>query len=825
MNNTESITASGRAEGQGANDSATDEQPQSPLRSRLFWRIATVVFLCIITIEAILLIFSWFAERDRWLMRIDDSLALLAPILSVSERYEELDRLVSHTSETGQHDLQGYILKTDQGTLKSGGDIKGLEQVSLEGMRRSIDYDTGFYDSVLSLTRSRDNTAMTLWYRVDASHVKDELRGFVVRIVGLVVLISVFVTAGCLLGLTPLLIRPLQKLDRLMLIGQRKGLRKIMAPTEFMERQDELGNVYRSFEQLTQALISAEDDNVSMTERFQGFADLGADSFWETDHRFRINYAAGDIVGMFGMRPQELIGLNSRQMGVRMAGVIPEFPDLASSLKAQGFWEGAIHSREGGTNRRTVRIVAKTLVDDQGLFRGVRGAVIDTSVASKLAAELQYQASHDSLTGLYNRREFARLLTQEMREKRRGDKSLCVCMLDLDRFKVVNDNCGHAAGDELLKQLARQIQSSVRKSDAVSRHGGDEFTVLLRECSLEDGVRIAETIRKAICEFKFQWEARFYTVGVSIGITRVLEDMDDGEAAILAADSCCIKAKNMGRNQVQAYSSTDESVARKQGEIQWMTRISQALEEDGFLLYQQPIMAIGDERGERSNCEILLRMQGLDGQVHCPEEFLPAAQRYGFMGQIDRWVIDHVIAWLQHQSLDTDKRLRVHINLSGSSVSDDSFQVYLRDKLNAEDVRAHHLCFEITETVALGDTAKTIEFLKEIRAIGCRVALDDFGTGFSSLSQLKRLPLDYIKIDGEFIQGIADNPHERALVKCIADFASILNVKTVAEAVESEEVYTVLEELSIDYAQGYLFGEPGPMCDVSELCTIRQSAA
>ena len=790
---------------------------QSPLRSPLFWRIATVVFLCIVIIEAILLIFSWFGERDRLLTRIDDSLALLSPILSVSEDYHELDKLVSHSDQSSQHPLLGYFLRTSQGHEKSGGNFQDLQAVSSAPGKRLFDSGTGVYDSVLSLTHDDKSRDVTLWFRVDGRHVVDELRAYVFRIVGLVVLISLFVTGGCLLGLTPLLIRPLQKLDKLMLIGQRKGLRQITAPAAFVARKDELGNVYRSFEQLTHALIGAEDENSVMTERFQGFAGLGADSFWETDHRLRISYAAGDIAGMFGIDPGKLIGLGPGQIGARLKNQIPEFEEIVPALKNQGFWEGRLQSLHDEATLRTVRIVASVLFDDEGGFRGVRGAVIDTSVASELAAELKYQATHDSLTGLCNRREFDRILMQEMLEQQTKNREFCVCMLDLDRFKIVNDNCGHAGGDALLQQLAALILSVVREHDLVSRHGGDEFTVLLRDCGLEDGMRIADAIREAMSDFRFQWEGRVYSVGASIGIAEVVPEMKDAETVLLAADACCLKAKNQGRNQVQAYSPGDEVVARQYGEIQWMARISQALEEGRLLLYQQPIVAIGDNHDDEFHCEILLRMQGQDGTIHSPGEFLPAAERYGLVGKIDRWVVSHVISWLESQSLASEQRLCININLSGMTVSDESFQVFLREALSQSEVLAHHLCFEITESAAMGNTGRTIAFLQEIRAIGCRVALDDFGTGFSSLSQIKQLPLDYIKIDGVFIQDVVDSRLDRALVKCVADFARILNVKTVAEFVESDVVCDVLKELDIDYAQGYLFGKPAPLTGIQAL--------
>ncbi|MGQ7847249.1 putative bifunctional diguanylate cyclase/phosphodiesterase [Granulosicoccus sp. 3-233] len=810
-----SATVTRRGRHLASDETRGAEPSQSPLRSPLFWRITTVVFVCIVIIEAVLLIVSWFAERDRLLTRIDDSLALLSPILAVSDDHHELDSLLGRSGRSSQHPLIGYVLETSAGVERLGGDVAGLQAGLSASSGRVFNADSGVYDSALTLSQGDESLAMTLWYRVDARHVVDELQAYVFRIVGLVVLISLFVTVGCLLGLTPLLIRPLQTLDRLMVTGQRKGLRQITAPAALVARRDELGNVYRSFEQLTGALISAEDRNNTMRERFQGFADLGADSFWETDSRLRICYAAGDISGMFGISADELTGMSLRQLKQLLAGECCDADSIVPALKDQGVWDGQLQHPAESAGLRTVRIVARAMWDDDGRFRGARGTVVDTSVASELSAELKYQANHDTLTGLCNRREFARVLAREIEGQKSDGRQFCVCMLDLDRFKVVNDNCGHAAGDNLLLQLASLIQSTVREQDLVSRHGGDEFTVLLRGCGLEDGTRIAENIREAMNQFRFQWEERVYSVGVSIGIAECVAEMSGAETVILAADACCIKAKGLGRNQVQAYSSSDEVVARQTGEIQWVARISQALEDNRLLLYQQPIVNIGDKDDGEVHFEVLLRLQARDGTIHSPGEFLPAAERYGLVGQIDRWVVRNVIDWLEGLALPAQQRLCININLSGVTLSEESFQEFLLQTLAENRMLCSHLCFEITESAAMGNAGRTVAFLNELRKLGCRIAMDDFGTGFSSLSQVRQLPLDYIKIDGVFIQGIVESELDRALVRCVADVAGVLNVRTVAEVVESEAVYQVLQELGIDYAQGYLFGKPAPLMDVS----------
>ena len=790
--------------------------PHPPLRSPIFWRIATVVFISIVVIEAVLLVFSWFSERDRLLTRIDDSLALLTPVLVGSEQANELEKLLYHGELGGQHPLRGYVMQWSNGVKLQNGDTQGLIERVAGKEQSFFDSKTGTYDSYRIVPSVDSSLEAGLWLRIDASQVNEELRSYVFRIIALVILISLFVTAGCLLFLTPLLIRPLQKLNQLMLIGQSRGLRHVSTPEEAINRNDELGNVYRSFEQLRCDLIASEDENNHITNRFQHFADLGADSFWEVDKHLSLTYAAGDLSGMFAIDTSQVLGQSVRQLRAQMKHAIPDINSVLSSLKTNGFWEGSLKLPGDNNGDRVVRIVASALLDDKGRFAGARGTVVDVTVASKLARELKHHASHDALTGLSNRREFDEMLDQALNDYRQKGKSLCVCMLDLDRFKIVNDNCGHAAGDLLLKQLAELIQKSVRDNDTVARFGGDEFTVILLGCNLENGIKIAEKIRQMIDAYRFYWKEEVYNVGVSIGIAEASPSLDCNESVLLAADACCIKAKRLGRNQVQFFSPTDETVVKHHDEMQWMASITQALEEDRLALYQQPIAPVGKPQNNVIHFEVLLRMLGRDGEVYSPNEFLPAAERYSLIGKIDRWVVNHVIAWLSRQPIDAQTQLCVSINLSAMTVSDNSFQTFLYSCINECNVFPGHLCFEITESAAMKDTSDTIEFLNSMRTLGCRIALDDFGTGFSSLSHIQKLPLDYIKIDGAFIKDIVDNPLDQALVRSVVEVAGILGVKTIAEFVETDEAFTILEQLKIDYAQGYLLSKPKVLGDLIE---------
>ena len=801
---------------------------RSAISSPIFWRIAGVVFVCIIAIEALLLTVSWFGERERQLSRIDESFALTKVVGGSAEIKPLLDALMQPKSSGYDGvPLLGYLIKHDGLIVARRGNTEKLDD-SLAVAQNRLSSKNWIYDTRILAEQSatpvqqqllpaqsagRMQTQILL--RLDVAEVGAKLKGYVFRITGMVLLISVFVTAGCLLLLTPLLVRPLQRLNLLIQAGQEVGLQNSSAELSDLNRTDEIGHVFRSFDSLRAQLAEAENENVRITKRFRHFSNLGADCFWEIDRDKKLNFVAGDIAEMFDLEPGQVIGKSVRRILRSLKSKLPDFYSVVPSLVQHGHWEGVLKKSSGETDDRTIRIVASPLYDEDNRFVGARGTVVDVTVASDLAKNLQYQATHDSLTGLFNRREFDRLLAEAISNWKDSRVPFCVCMIDLDRFKVINDNCGHAAGDLLLKQLAEQIRKSVRSGDVVARFGGDEFTILLYGCAIDSGVRIANAIREVVDRYRFNWKNKVFEVGASIGIADTDSSLGTVEEVLLAVDACCIKAKNLGRNQVQAYSPTDESVARQQGEMQWMARITEALQNNQLVLYYQPIVSVEDPVDTGSHFEILLRMRASDGTIYSPGMFLPAAERYSLIDKIDRQVADLAMSWISRQSIGPDTNLKVNINLSATTVSDDQFQRHLLKRINELGVNAKHFCFEITESAAMKNIFKTIEFLNSMRSMGCTIALDDFGSGFSSLSQLQTLPIDYIKIDGALIKDLPDSEINRALVKSVSEVAKILRVKTVAEFVENEEILRVLGELDIDYAQGYLFGKPMELVDLS----------
>ncbi|WP_249975619.1 ammonium transporter [Vreelandella olivaria] len=439
------------------------------------------------------------------------------------------------------------------------------------------------------------------------------------------------------------------------------------------------------------------------------------------------------------------------------------------------------------------------------------GAVVvfqDVSLTRKLSEQLNYQATHDNLTSLVNRRAFETTLTSLLEQPNRYN---VLCYLDLDQFKIVNDTCGHLAGDELLRQVALKLKAHVRNSDTVARLGGDEFALLLPDCPLEKARLICEAVRSDIESFRFAWQGHTFGIGVSIGLVAITPEypmrLTD---ALHAADAACYTAKEAGRNRLHCFKPNDHVLLERNGELQWVQRLQNALDNDTFRLYAQPIRPIcATGPGYR---EILLRLEE-DGEIISPGSFLPAAERYHFMPRIDRWVVRNTLAWLtDHCRSDNHQEVGSWgINLSGESLSDSDFCKDLIQQVQEAGLPMGSLCFEITESAAIAQLSKVSELIQSLQALGCRFALDDFGTGLSSFSYLKQLSVDYLKIDGNFIRNLHQDPIDRAMVEAIHAVGKALNIDTVAEFVEHTSTLSILQELGIDYAQGYLLGKPEPL--------------
>lgn len=428
--------------------------------------------------------------------------------------------------------------------------------------------------------------------------------------------------------------------------------------------------------------------------------------------------------------------------------------------------------------------------------------------------ELRFHAYHDPLTGLLNRREFERAIDHAVRTAARDRSTHLLCYLDLDQFKLVNDTCGHIAGDELLRQLAMVLSRNIRNSDTLARLGGDEFGLLLHACSLEDGQRILQTLLEHIQDFRFLWEGMTFQVGCSIGATLITSDSISVADSLSAADVACYAAKELGRNRLHIYQVDDQGLALRRKEMQWVARISVALEENRMALFHQPIYRIDGDKTPKIAChEILLRMVDENGALIPPGVFIPAAERFKLMMPIDRWVIRSSLSAIAEGKVPLDMKaedLLLFINISGATVNDEGFFDYVQQQLREFDIAPQKICLEITESAAISNIHQSIPLFGRLRDIGCKFALDDFGSGLSSFGYLKNLPVDFVKIDGSFVRDITRDPIDMAMVEAIHKISHVMGLQTIAEFVESTDVLKALQGLGVEYAQGYLLGHPKP---------------
>ena len=447
-----------------------------------------------------------------------------------------------------------------------------------------------------------------------------------------------------------------------------------------------------------------------------------------------------------------------------------------------------------------------------GKIIGVVLVMHDVSRERQYAAKLSYQASHDALTSLINRTEFEQRLGHALKSAAQLSRHHAVMYLDLDQFKVVNDTCGHAAGDQLLRQISAVLLKRLREGDTLARLGGDEFGVLLENCPPDHALRIADQLRQTVTDFHFTWETRSFSVGVSIGLVNVKDGPFTLTDVMSAADAACYMAKEKGRNRVQVYHSEDSDLSLRQGEMEWISRLQKALKEDRFVLYTQDIKGLDAKRQHGTHCEILMRLLDERGELVPPMAFIPAAERYNLMPAIDRWVIRTAFATISREQTEGGAVFEIcAINLSGGSIGDEGFLDYVREQFaHFPAVRPESICFEITETAAIARLDKATHFINEMKSLGCRFSLDDFGAGMSSFAYLKHLPVDFLKIDGGFVKNMADDPIDRAMVEAINSVGHITGKQTIAEFVDSDRVIALLREIGVDYAQGYGVAKPRP---------------
>ncbi len=455
----------------------------------------------------------------------------------------------------------------------------------------------------------------------------------------------------------------------------------------------------------------------------------------------------------------------------------------------------------------------------------VLGAVLvfrDVTEVRALGREIAHQATHDTLTGLLNRREFEKHLQQAIDRARADGVQHALCHIDLDLFKLVNDSSGHAAGDELLRQIAQLLRSRLPRGTVLARPDGDEFVLLFEDCPLERAGGLAEELREAIRDFRFTWYDKTFDVAVSIGVVRVTADTESLYDAMQSADVACRVAKDEGRNRVHLYQQNDLTILRRQREIGWVQRLNEAVRENRFTLYCQAIQPLKGRKKRVGHYEILARLQDDNGHIVTPAAYLPAAERYHLMPMVDRWVVREALTQLQSLNWESLPELGCfNINLSGQSLYDPEFLPFVLETVRESGVATRHLCFEITETAAVTNLATAMRLIGTLKGAGCRFALDDFGSGLSSFAYLKSMRVDYLKIDGVFIRNLPDDASDVAMVSSINQVAHAMGIQTVAEYVENDAIRETLVKLGVDYGQGYALAVPRPLAqtlkDIQEL--------
>ena len=466
-------------------------------------------------------------------------------------------------------------------------------------------------------------------------------------------------------------------------------------------------------------------------------------------------------------------------------------------------------SRTNG-NERSIELSASPIRNSAQELIGAVVLLHDVTEMRGLARQMSYQATHDALTGLVNRREFERRLEEAIESGHRGDGQHVLCYLDLDRFKIVNDSSGHLAGDSMLREVAKLLRDAVRDSDTVGRLGGDEFGTLLVGCPLDKARQIADDLTRSVGEYRFVWKDKIFNIGVSVGLVEISRESGTLEELLAAADTACYVAKKQGSGRVVVYSARDEALARHTGEIQWLQRLQSALKENRFHLYQQVIVpAHGDDGGPA--LEVLLRLQDEAGHELPPSEFMRAAERYRLMGLVDRWVVQTTFAALGRGAIPVPAHRSVAINISGQTLGDAQFLEFVVECFDTSGVAPAQVCFEINESAVVANLDHARRFVGVLHGMGCQFALDDFGSGVGSFSNLKNLPLDYLKIDGSFMRNLERDTVNQAMVAAMIKLARTLNFKVIAEQVEDAASVDVARRMGVDYLQGYAIGRPQPL--------------
>ena len=587
-------------------------------------------------------------------------------------------------------------------------------------------------------------------------------------------------------------------------------------------------NTIRRGERIAKALRDAQEQAYLAQAQSHVTLESIADAVLCTNHDQQVTYLNNAAELLTGWSAAEAVG----QPLATVLHILPESDTHSVTAEVERILAGeqrsgpsagsVLQRRDGATTAIQER--AAPIRDSHDQVTGIVFVMRDITQERAFAAQLQHQATHDALTGLANRREFERLLRLAIDDEARSGGAHALLYLDLDQFKVINDTCGHAAGDQLICQVSWVIKQQLRSGEVLARLGGDEFGVLLANSPQRTALSVAESIRRSISELRFTRGGKTFVVNVSIGVLSLAEALPTVDDALSAADQACYLAKDSGRNRVQMYRTDDQQMRARHGEMQWVERLNAALERNRFALYAQEICPVTNRAGvtgdrETSRFEVLLRLIDVDGSLIAPMAFIPAAERFGLMPRIDRWVIANacrIIAEVRARHGEVPTCL---INLSGASVTDAEIVDFVATQLERFGLPRFSIGFEVTETAAIANLASAAQLMNRLKEIGCPIALDDFGSGMSSFGYLRSLPVDYLKIDGEFVKDMTTDAVDHAVVESIHNIGRVMGIKTVAESVETEAILAALLLVGVDFAQGFHVGPPVPLREIMDRST------
>lgn len=527
------------------------------------------------------------------------------------------------------------------------------------------------------------------------------------------------------------------------------------------------------------------------------------------DNTGQIEYVNPKFTAITGYSNDEQLGFwpDMINSGVNMPGI---YEEIWRTIRQGSDWRGELQYRKKNGDLYWAQELIAPMLNIEGKATHFVATQVDITEARRLSEETSYQATHDQLTGLINRHEFDLRLERVILAAKHNLTEHALCFLDLDQFKLVNDTCGHIAGDELLRQIGGLLQSNVRSRDTIARLGGDEFAILMEHCSIDKAFKACEQILRLLQDFRFHWQEYTFSIGGSIGLAIIDQHTIDANEALRNVDTACYSAKDAGRNRVEVHREDSLRLQQRRGEIHWSTEISEALDDDRFLLYAQAIKPImNPDRG--MSYEILVRMLRKDGQISPPGAFLPAAERYNSIVRIDRWVVAHTFAWINANAEKLNNVATISINLSGLSLGDESMLRFILEELDKANIPAEKVKFEITETAAIANLRAATKFIETLGESGIRFALDDFGSGLSSFAYLKKLKVDSLKIDGMFVKDMLTDRLDFEMVKSINEIGHVMGLETIAEFVENDAILEQLAEIGVDYVQGYAIGKPAPI--------------